>query len=472
MDRRKLIKAVAAAFGAQGITAAVSALTVFLLAGDLDAAGYGLWQIYSLAGSYSGLFHLGLCDGVYLRLGGLKYCELDFYRLGRQFRRMLFFQTLFALSAAFFIILIFGFSGRPAVLCLALVYMPFFNAAAYLGYILQATGRTPEYSMSTVTDRAAFAVFAAAAAMSGTGNFTAYIAASIAAKLISLVYCVIKNREIVFAPMRRMPAEAGRKLFSNETIADIAAGSKLLWANLSGQFVGGAARVAIILGFGDAEFGRISFVMTLSVLFLQFAAQFGMVIFPSMRRENDETRRRIVERMRSAAGIALPALFLLYLPVKLAVEAFLPQYALRINYLAFILPFCLFEVKTQLINQTYLKVSRMEKRLLKANLLSAGLSALLCFFSAFVLRSVTAVLISAVLSSAAHCYMSDFRSADEGGRRDAFTALLDDASASVVFIAASLLLPDIAAFFAYALFYSAYLFIRRGELRRLLPIKI
>jgi O-antigen/teichoic acid export membrane protein len=199
MDRKGLIKAATAALTAQGITAAVSAITVFFLAGSLDAAGYGLWQLFTLAGTYSGLFHFGLCDGVYLRLGGLKYGELDLVQLGRQFRRMFICQGFPALLLSVFSLFFFGGNGRVTALCLALIYMPLFNATAYLGYVLQATGRTLEYSMSTVIDRIAFVVLASAAAFWCQSNYILYIAASIAAKIISLGYCIYKNRELVFS---------------------------------------------------------------------------------------------------------------------------------------------------------------------------------------------------------------------------------------------------------------------------------
>ena len=44
MDSKRLVRAAAVAFLSQGVTAAVNALTVFMLAGKLSAAEYGLWQ--------------------------------------------------------------------------------------------------------------------------------------------------------------------------------------------------------------------------------------------------------------------------------------------------------------------------------------------------------------------------------------------------------------------------------------------
>ncbi len=470
MDKKGLIRGAAAAFTAQGISAAVSALTVFLLAGNLHAAEYGLWQLYTLAGSFSGLFHLGLCDGIYLRLGGRKYSELDYEALGWQFRRMLCIQALLALPIALSLLAVSGGEGRIASISLALIYAPIFNASAYLGYLLQATGRTAEYSMSTVIDRVAFAALAVISAFFGGGSFVLYILASIGARLVSLLYCVVKNSEVILAAARGKKKTDREKdcqtrrrgHIKAQTAADITAGSKLLLANLTGQLIGGAARIAIIFAWGDAEFGRISFVLTLSGLFLQFAAQIGMVIFPSLRREERALRDFIFVRMRTATSLFLPALFIGYLPAKLAVNTWLPHYSQHIVYLALVLPLCFFEGRTQLINQTYLKVSRKEGRLLAVNLMSAGLSIVLCFFAAFFLRNIGAVLAGAVISSAVRCYLGDI-CVPGGERRQALMTLISDLSVSAVFVVSALALPDFAAAFVYFIFYLIYLFIRRDE---------
>ncbi|NLW74683.1 MAG: hypothetical protein GX057_07345 [Clostridiales bacterium] len=462
MDKHKLIRASAAAFTAQGITAAVSAVTVLLLAGRLNSAEYGLWQLYTLAGSFSGFFHLGLCDGIYLRLGGQKYENLDFGGLGHQFRLMMLFQIAAAAVIIPPVILTRGSSGRALALCAALVYMPAFNAAAFLGYLLQATGRTTAYSMSTVIDRAVFVVLAALAALLGADSYGPYIAASIAAKLLSLLYCISKTRRVVLSP--------GRAPWT-QTVADISAGSRLLWGNLSGLLVVGAARIAVIFRWGDAEFGRISLAITLSGLIMQFAAQLGMVVFPELRQEDNRSRQRIIAKMRVASGLALPAVFLIYFPARLAVAAWLPQNTLEPSSLVLLLPLCLFEGKTRLVNQTCLKVKRLESRLLSANLLSAACSIGLCFFSAYVLGSLRTVLVSAVLAAALRCFLSAYSATDTEERLITFLELLSDLAISAVFVSATLLLPEFAAFIIYILFYTGYIILRRAELAVLLPEK-
>lgn len=460
MDKKKLFRAAAVAFGAQGVTAAASALTVFLLAGRLDAASYGLWQLFVLAGGYSGLFHLGLCDGVYLRCGGIRYNELDLPRLGAMLRSMMWLQlAVSAVLIAF--VLTFAEGGRAGALTAALLYMPVFNASAYLGYVLQASGRTVVYSASVMLDRAAFVLLALAASVSGVRDFMMYTVISIIAKLISLFYCLHKTRELAFAKRPR-----GGVI--GTAIRDIGVGSKLMLANLSGQMVSGAARLAIILRFGDAEFGRISFVMTLSGMFLQLASQISMVLFPSLRREDGETRKRIFSRMRSAAGMLLPAALLAYVPVKVLIGAVLPQYEPGLKYLALLLPLCLFDGKTQLVGTTCMKVNRREGQMLTINLASAGVSLVLCTGAAYLYGSIGGVLISAVTASALRSVICDLYCMRDMGTADIFPSVAEILLCAV-FTLTAVSLPDIPAAVIFAGAYMLYVYLRREEFGRLLP---
>ena len=48
----------------------VSAILLLVLPNLLGETEYGYWQLYLFYTSYVGFFHLGLVDGIYLRIGG------------------------------------------------------------------------------------------------------------------------------------------------------------------------------------------------------------------------------------------------------------------------------------------------------------------------------------------------------------------------------------------------------------------
>lgn len=465
MDGKRLVRAAAVAFLSQGVTAAVNALTVFMLAGKLNAAEYGLWQFFVLLGSYSGIFHLGLCDGVYLNNGGRELCELDAPRVGTLFRRSLAIQSA-AATVIIPIILSLGTAGdRGWAIALALVYMPLFNADAYLGHVLQATGNTSAYSVSVIIDRVSFFAFAVLFAALGYYDFRAYAVAGILAESVSLVYCVYKTRSIVFAP-RACDGVSGMAR------SDISVGSRLMISNLSGQLAGGAARLAVIWRYGDAEFGRISFVITLANVFLQLLSQMSMVLFPSLRREDDAARRRFMSGMRSAVGLFLPAVLMAYVPLRLFVATFLPSFESGMEYLVLLLPMCLLDGKTNLVATTYFKVRGKAGELMLLNLSSAALSVVLCFAVASAGGGVGAILAAAAAVSAVRYIAFELRCRYLERQDDGEVALylIRELTLCAIFIICTLYLSDIWAVTLYTVAYFIYLYLRRGELARLIPI--
>jgi len=452
--RGGFVRALAAAFGAQGITAAVSALTVFFLASRLDAAEYGQWQLYSLAASYSGLFQLGLCDGIYLRLGGKERNTLDVTALGSQFRRMIGIELIFA-AVLIGLVTAFFEGSRAVALIAAALYMPLFNAAAFLGYILQATGRTALYSLSSIIDRVSFATLAIGATLLGGASYLNFIAAAIFAKIISLIFCVAVTREVVFA-------EGRSEGIWRKCGEDVSSGGRLMLANLSGHAVCGAAKVAIIRGYGDAEFGRVSFVMTLAMLLEQFAAQISMVLFPSLRRESGKRREEMLLRLNCAAGLFLPTVLLTYLPIKMLVESYMPMYAEGLPYLPILLSLCVFEGRACLAGGTYHKVMRLERRLLRVNMSCAALGFVGCMITAFFGGSSYEILLCALVATALRALLLDPNTLSSPARSVGDS--LSTAALCAVFITSSSLLTGWVSTAVFAAFYLWYLYLRRDNI--------
>ena len=69
---------------AQGIGLLSSILTSLVLPKFLGVEDYAYWQLFLLYSSYSGFALLGLNDGIYLRLGGKRYFEVDHGELKAQ----------------------------------------------------------------------------------------------------------------------------------------------------------------------------------------------------------------------------------------------------------------------------------------------------------------------------------------------------------------------------------------------------
>lgn len=455
MNKRRLVRATAVAFGAQAVTMAVSVLTVIFIARRLSSSEYGLWQFFLLIASYGGLLHFGVCDGVYLRLGGADYSALDKSGEGTEFRRTAALQTALILVCVVGILVAGREIQRAPAIILALIYIPLFNAAAYLGHILQATDRTVEYSASVIIDRLIFALWTLLGIAVHRESFVFYAWGSILSRAVSLGYCVFIMRDVVLAP--RAVGQLGRMA------GDIFSGSKLMVANLSGQLVLGAVRLAVIYRYGDAEFGRISLIITLANLFLQFISQLGMVLFPSLRRTDSAACRRIFDRMQDVTGLILPISFFAYLPLRAVVGVFLPEYSAAAQYLILLLPICFLYGKTQLVGTTYLKVCGRAGTLMALNLASAAMSAALCFGSVYAGGGVWSVLLAAAVAVTVRSAMFDRVCHADGG--DWYYKTVAELLLCVAFAASAALFADAVGLVVFAVSYAAYAFVHSEKLK-------
>ena len=74
---RLVIKNFIYAFGAQLVSLTASLILTFIAPALLGVEQFAYWQLFLTYVTYVNISRLGLNDGLYLRLGGKKYEELD-----------------------------------------------------------------------------------------------------------------------------------------------------------------------------------------------------------------------------------------------------------------------------------------------------------------------------------------------------------------------------------------------------------
>ena len=77
-----------------------------------------------------------------------------------------------------------------------------------------------------------------------------------------------------------------------------------------------------------------------------------------------------------------------YVPIKIFVSWWLPNYLPSVKYLCYLLPVCILDGKMQLIYSTYFKVIRKEKILMRVNVVSVVICFSLSLVGAYVIDDV------------------------------------------------------------------------------------
>lgn len=458
-EKSQFIKNLFAAFLAQGISLLVSVFMSFIIPKILGVTQYSYWQLFIFYSGYVGFFHFGFNDGLYLRLGGKKFEELDYDNIGTQFKLFFFIQCFISLTVIAMANL-FSISNpeRRFIWITTALYLLLNNLTLCLGFLFQAINQTKIFSVSTILDRVFVLVSIVALLWQGQDSFKPFIIGYMVSKFISLVYCVWMARKIVFARFTHIHTAL------TEMWLNVSVGIKLTIANIMSMLILGIGRGIVDDIWGIESFGKISFSLSLTNFFLLFIQQVSMVLFPALRRTGEAQQKKIYNKLRVYLGLFLPAVFIAYFPLKLFVGWWLPQYSESLKYLALLLPLCTFDGKMQMLCNTYLKVLRQEKKLLQFNTYAFVISLGLCAFSGYVLHNLTAIVISMVLAIMFRSIVSELFLAREMGIK-VLRLMAQEISVALAFLASIWMFNEAVAFAITILVYGIYLFFNRKSIK-------
>lgn len=302
-QERRILRNIIYAFAAQGISLLLSILTSLILPKFFDKANYGYWSLFLFYTGYTGFFHFGLNDGVYLKIGGTEYEDMDKKLLGGQFWFGALFQSVIAIGIVLWAVLSGNGVDTEFVFIMTAVYMLLYNLTLYLGCVFQAANETRLYSLSVMIDKIVFMVSILALFIVKSSDYKTYVWLYMSAKLCAMLYCVYKGREIVFA---------GRMAFgtvAREALDSIRIGINLTIANIAGNLILGGGRFIIDRYWGIEDFGEVSFSLTLTNFFLLFVSQISMVLFPALRQIDEKRQKSLFEMSKHVLNVMLPIVF-------------------------------------------------------------------------------------------------------------------------------------------------------------------
>ena len=401
IDKNVFLSNIITAFLAQGVSLILSLFMSFIIPKFLGIIEYSYWQLFIFYIGYVGLFHFGFNDGIYLRWGGKNYNELNYEQLGTQFKILALIECFIALIIGIVTCIREDGIERKYVWIFVSIYLIFNNLHLFYGYVFQAVNKTKIYSKSIILDRICVLTFVILLLIRKETHFIPFVSSYTISKIISFIYLSYKGKDIFFAHCGNIK-EALKDMYIS-----LECGIKLVFANIMSMLVLGIGRIMIDNVWGIEAFGKISFSLSLTNFFLVFIQQISMVLFPTLRRITEKQQKNIYNIIRTILGFVFPLAFICYFPIKYFVNLWLPQYDISIRYLVLLLPLCTFDGKMQMLCNTYLKVFRQEKMLLKLNIISFFTSLFFCFISAYIFKNMTLVVISMVCSVALRSIMAE-----------------------------------------------------------------
>lgn len=460
MQYKRIARNVYIAFLSQGVSFFVSAIMILVLPKVLSVESYGYWQLFLFYSSFSGFFLFGLCDGIYLQVGGKLRRDVDKEWLNSQY---LIGFLLLAVSGAvvgIYAVVSSGDSDRTFVLWAFAVFTVVSDVEGLLGYTFQALDETRLFSVATIVDRVAFLVIMICLLVLNVQDYRVYIVVYVLSKCAGLLYCSWKAKDILFAGRYSILVAL------KESLKSISVGYKLMFAAIADMLILGLCRIFIDDAWGIEAFAAVSLALSIVNFFITFVSQASMVMFPVLRQENAHKQRRFYQAVRDGMELLFPVAYALFFPLAWGLSVWLPEYSDSIQYFALLLPVCVFNTKMDLCCATYFKVLRMEQMLLLVNVVAVAISFLGSAFGVYLFGSVQAVLVAAVACIIARSIASEAilnkklcvpRSA----------ASYEEIALTLVFICLSYYCNNIIGFIIYTILYAAYLWLNIKSVSKL-----
>lgn len=440
------------------ISLIISSFVIFVVPKLIGVEEYGYWQVYLFYSSYVGFLHFGWNDGIYLRYGGEQYEKLNKNLFFSQFWMMFFFQMILS------IIIILGtnsfFNNKENemfIFNMIAVNLLISNMRYMLLFILQATNRMKEYSVSTILDRLIYILLIANLFIFGINQYKPMIVADLVGKFISLLYLIYICKEIV---VRKF---SGFYLSFKETFANIKVGVNLMFANIASNLILGIIKFGIQRVWSVATFGKISLTLSVSNLLMTFINALSLAIFPILRRISKDKLPVMYSTIRTFLMITLLGLLGIYYPLKQILSLWLPQYAESLEYMALIFPMVIYEGKVSLLTNTYLNTLRKEKVILKVNIVTVLISLVATLILTFYFENLFLTMLSIVFLLAIRSILAELvlsKIIEINVKID----IILEAVLSIIFILTSWFIDSWIGVLLYLVSYFVYIIIKKKEI--------
>lgn len=389
MNNKKLAKNLILSVGAQIISLLASFIVGLVVPKFISELQYSYWQVFLLYFGYVGVFHFGLLDGFILRYSQYDYENLDKPRLRSQF------QFLLAITSIVFIIVTcfscFALKGEYVLVGLLVsIGVIIQNIFTYTSYTFQMTNRIERYTVLVIAQRVLYGALIVAFLLFGLHDFYWFCLADLASALIASAAASSFNKGLYL----------GRGLSFKETMkeawANVSSGAFLMVSNLSSMLIVGGAKMVILWRWNELVFGKLAFAFSVANLFLAFVTAISVVLFPSLKRMNEEEYPALFEKIRNMVTPVLFFVLLAYFPGCWILNKWLPNYAESLTYLGILLPLIVFSSKNNLLTNNYLKVYRKEKLMLVINMSSVALGIVLFLLGAYAFDSPEFILLGLI----------------------------------------------------------------------------
>ena len=206
---KSILENITYTFIANIFTMLISVIMTLILPKFLGVTEYSYYQLYIFFISYVGFFHFGWIDGIYLKIGGMEYDDLNKNRYVSQFWLLNIFEIIIAFVVSIFAVRFIKDVDKSFILVATSICGVITILRTYLLFILQSTNRIKEYAKYTRMDRFIYFVLVILFLFLGFDNYKFILYIDIFSKLVALILCIGQTKDYLinrdFSVLQKTP---------------------------------------------------------------------------------------------------------------------------------------------------------------------------------------------------------------------------------------------------------------------------
>jgi O-antigen/teichoic acid export membrane protein len=396
-QKKKFAKSTLQVIISNGLLLLAGLLSGFFVPKLLGVDDYGYFKTFTLYASYVTVLHFGLINGVFLKYGDKDLNELSPSRF-RLYSRILFTLEL-AVAAIFIAVGLVAFNDENRIICLLLAaYTLVVNGSTYFQQLSQITQRFKEYSLTLLLQSVLKIVAVAAlwvvsaAQISSLISFEFYGICYTGIFAVILIWYLVIYRKLVF----------GKADHLREAKADVLGlfklGLPLLIADFVVTLIYSCGSQVVNLYFSTDQFAYFSFAYTVTNLITVVMSAVSTVLYPAMKRMDEEHLKEVFQRNISLLLLAGFALVIAYFPISFIIKKGLPEYVGSLDVLKVAFPGIVVTSAINIIIQNYYKTTNKNFLYFLICLGILGLSIGLNVGACYLFNNITAVAASSVIA--------------------------------------------------------------------------
>ena len=329
----------------------------------IETSSYGYWEVYMFYTAYIGLFCLGYSDGIYLRYGDYEYKNLPF-KILRPSTRIYLLQLLCLSIIAVLLIYLFILDPNTAfAMGFAAMNILVLGIYTLIVHVLQITNQFKKYSFFSVIDKIAVLITIGLMFLANENNFRWVILVDFLSKIIVVILMIWQTRDLWFGKDNMIYSIAIKEYWKNLSV-----GIKLMIANLMSMLMVGAGRLIIQIFDNIDNFAIYSFGITVTGIVITAITAFSLVLYPILKRLSKGNYSSYFNKIniftRSFGILAMLA----YFPAYWMIIFLYKDYMDVLVFLNLLFGVVFYQAKMSILNNTFYKVLRKEKSMLKANM--------------------------------------------------------------------------------------------------------